>query len=660
MGECYGTVSLAAGDVLIRQGVMMGYAVGVDFGSVLSTAGIVKWDNQSPTSPESMRVSAPVPSVAYVNSADQLQLGSLAHRLGEADPQRVIRDFKGRVGDPVPIMIGAWSDQAENIVAAVIRQMLDDIAADESAAPDAIAITHPASWGAYKQQLLAAALARAGLVDVTLVPEPQAAATYAAQVAPFAGATVLVYDLGAGSCEATVMGLDGDGGYELLGHSQAVEWGGSDFDQAIFSHVQRAAGLGKRDSYDSGLLTSLSRLRADCRDAKELLSIDTEATITVAAMGRMTRIRLVRSEFEELIRDAIEDTVDTMRRAISSAGLTPQDIDAMVLVGGSARIPLVAQLVSAEFSRPIVIDTSPGASTSLGAAWLARAAVQAKSVVDEDSLAADPVAVAMAEPAQPAEPTEPADQAPAFGPPSPPALVPQSPRASEPPTPRASEPVVVPDPAAAEPPPASTPAASNGRPTPVPGGNAGPGGRRDQLERRGRHRRQGVRRYWIQLAGVIAAVAVIITAGSALATSEAGNRDLPMDSKRANGANTSSTPAAGPMTIATTDPSATAPTAVDPTATVPTIPDANGATANAEVAGQPLISGGDPPLTDSPAPVTPEATQQSVPWLVPDAEPDAVNAPAVILNLSELLPADPAAADAVNDPSGSGVPGAAP
>ena len=127
------------------------------------------------------------------------------------------------------------------------------------------------------------------------------------------------------------------------------------------------------------MLAALSRLRQDCTAAKELLSIDTEATITVQAAGRRTRIRLVRSEFEELIRDAIEDTVDATRRAINSAGLALQDIDAIVLVGGSSRIPLVAQLISAEFSLPIVVDASPEASTSLGAAWFARAACRTKS-----------------------------------------------------------------------------------------------------------------------------------------------------------------------------------------------------------------------------------------------------------------------------------------
>src|SRR6476660_6467791 len=139
----------------------MGYVVGVDFGSALSMAGIVKWDHGFPSIPESVRVTAAVPSVAYVNADNKLLLGSFAHRKGEADPQRVIRDFKRRMGDPVPIMVDDWSEQTENIVAAVVRQIVDDIAAEEGARPDAIAVTHPASWGAYKQELLATALTNA-------------------------------------------------------------------------------------------------------------------------------------------------------------------------------------------------------------------------------------------------------------------------------------------------------------------------------------------------------------------------------------------------------------------------------------------------------------------------------------------------------------------
>ena len=119
----------------------MGYAVGVDFGSVLSKAGIVKWDNDFPLNPETVRVAASVPSVAYVNSDNELVVGESADRFGEADPQRVIRDFKRRLGDPVPIMVGEWAGQTEQVIASVVANIVDDVAADEGYRPDAIGVS---------------------------------------------------------------------------------------------------------------------------------------------------------------------------------------------------------------------------------------------------------------------------------------------------------------------------------------------------------------------------------------------------------------------------------------------------------------------------------------------------------------------------------------
>lgn len=529
----------------------MGYAVGVDFGSVLSKAGIIKWDNDFPLCSESLRVTGTTPSVAYVNSDNTLLVGDCAHQRGAADPQRVIRDFKRRLGDPVPIMVGDWAGKTETVVAAVISHIIAGVATEEGGPPDAIAVTHPASWGAYKQELLVAALTEAGLTEVTLVSEPQAAGTSTARGGLCAGPTIVVYDLGGGSFEATVLVRVGDGEFNTLGHPQGLDWlGGSDFDQAVFSRVQRAAGLRTFDAADRAAVADLGRLRRDCTAAKESLSIDTEATVTVQAAGRRSRIRLVRSEFEELIRDAIDDTVDATRRAISSAGLAEQDIDAIVLVGGSSRIPLVAQVVSAEFSLPIVIDGAPEASTALGAAWLALAALRTGSGVST-GLDVDDFAGPTAQ-TPPTPPTDTPDEAP--------------PLDRAPGTPAAAKPGVPLPPLSAPPQtPPTVPGSPPVSPPPSGGSGSGPAGRPDQPERRGRHRRRGSRRYWIRVAGIVTVIAVVISAGSVLATSQASDGVTPGGGPRAN--STSSPPAAptslselqlpGPLAAPVADPMAT-------------------------------------------------------------------------------------------------------
>ena len=155
----------------------MGFAVGVDFGSTTTKVAISKWDNESGPAAECLRVAAAIPSVVFLGEQDELAIGEHAQKLGATDPHRVIRDFKRRVGDSVPIMADGWSESTESIVAAFVRQIVDEISDEQNAVPDLVALAYPAHWGTYKQALIAGALRDAGLAEVLLVTEPAAAIT---------------------------------------------------------------------------------------------------------------------------------------------------------------------------------------------------------------------------------------------------------------------------------------------------------------------------------------------------------------------------------------------------------------------------------------------------------------------------------------------------
>ncbi len=103
-------------------------------------------------------------------------------------------------------------------------------------------------------------------------------------------------------------------------------------------------------------------------EAKEALSADTEVTVPVALPGITTTVRLTRAEFDEMARPAIEETVAATRRALRSAGVEPAELSAIVLVGGSSRIPLVSELLSATFGRPLALGTHPKHDVAVGAA----------------------------------------------------------------------------------------------------------------------------------------------------------------------------------------------------------------------------------------------------------------------------------------------------
>jgi hypothetical protein len=185
------------------------------------------------------------------------------------------------------------------------------------------------------------------------------------------GSTVAVYDLGGGTFDAAVVRKSAAGGFELLGRPEGIErLGGVDFDEAVFAHVRQAVGpaLDGLDPEDPDVLAAVARLRRECVEAKEALSADTEVTIPVLLPSVRTQVRLVRAEFEAMIRPAVEQTIEALRRAVGSAGLAPADLSAVLLVGGSSRIPLVAQLVSAELGRPVAVDADPKTAIATGAA----------------------------------------------------------------------------------------------------------------------------------------------------------------------------------------------------------------------------------------------------------------------------------------------------
>jgi hypothetical protein len=204
--------------------------------------------------------------------------------------------------------------------------------------------------------------------------EPEAAATsyaHAERVVP--GTVVAVYDLGGGTFDACVLRKT-DAGFELLGDPEGIErLGGVDFDQAILAHVSGALGgaVEELKPTDPAALAALARLRQECVDAKEALSSDSDASVPVMLPNLQTEVRVTRGELEALIRPPLVDSVAALRRALRSAGVQPEDVGVILLVGGSSRIPLVAQLVGNEFGRPVAVDAHPKHAVALGAALAA-------------------------------------------------------------------------------------------------------------------------------------------------------------------------------------------------------------------------------------------------------------------------------------------------
>jgi ABC-type branched-subunit amino acid transport system substrate-binding protein/actin-like ATPase involved in cell morphogenesis len=346
-----------------------GYRLGVDLGTTW-TAAAVERDGPATVVALSQRSQA-IPTVVHLGADGTVLVGDAAVRRGLEDPERVAREMKRRIGDSTPILLGGSPWSPELLQARVLRWVVDHVTAEQGGPPDAVTVTHPANWGAFKVDLLLQAIRQVGLADVRLLPEPVAAAAwYANQHRVAEGDAIAVYDLGGGTFDTAVVRRSATG-FEVLGHPDGVErLGGIDFDAAVLAHVVRqvAEAWDALDPSDPEVVADAAALRDRCIEAKEALSADSTVAIPVRLPAVRTTVRLTRDELEQMVRGPLGETIAALRRTIDSAGLAPADLAAVLLVGGSSRIPLVAELVSAGIGVPVAVDANPKFAVALGAA----------------------------------------------------------------------------------------------------------------------------------------------------------------------------------------------------------------------------------------------------------------------------------------------------
>ena len=257
---------------------MPGYDVGVDAGTTYTAAAVWR-DGRARMVPLGTRA-AEVPSVVYLTPGGEWLVGQPAEVRGSLDPDRLGREFKRRMGDQTPILLGGTPQSAAALTGRLLAWLLARVAAPEGGPPDHLILTCPANWGGYKRDVLreaidiAAAEAAGGTWppgEVTVVSEPLATATHfaaSAQLGP--DEVVAVYDLGGGTFDAAVMAQRGDG-HRLLGDAIGLEHlGGIDFDDAVLGHVtaQIADQMADLDPDDPATVAALAALRRACVEAR--------------------------------------------------------------------------------------------------------------------------------------------------------------------------------------------------------------------------------------------------------------------------------------------------------------------------------------------------------------------------------------------------------
>jgi YVTN family beta-propeller protein len=353
----------------------MGYRLGVDLGTTFTAAAIS--GRGGPVMLGLGNRAMQIPSVLFLQENGEFLVGEAAEHRAASEPSRVVREFKRRLGDPVPMMVGPIPFSAEALSAKLLASVVAMATERCGAPPDEVVLTYPASWGVYKRDLIGHVITLADIGPTTTCPEPQAAALqYAADADLQLGDRVAVYDLGGGTFDVCVLEKTA-AGFTILGTPEGIEQlGGVDFDEAVLQHVIEALGpAAEQLDVDSAEgRASLSRLRRDCVEAKESLSDDVDAMIHVELRGGSTSVRLTRAELEMRIAPTLEQTLEATERALRDADTTADQLTAIVLIGGSSRIPLVSHLLQSRFSTPTALNTHPKHDVALGAVLFAESA----------------------------------------------------------------------------------------------------------------------------------------------------------------------------------------------------------------------------------------------------------------------------------------------
>ncbi len=385
---------------------MSAYSLGVDLGTTYTAAAVARGTTAEPLPLGTDAAQAP--SVVLIRDDGEVLVGDAAERRAVTEPTRAAREFKRRLGDPVPIVIGDAAHPVESLMAHQLRDVVRRATEQEGGAPSIVVLTHPANYSDYKTGLLRQAAAQAGLPDeqLVIVTEPEAAAiAYSRQARIETGEIVAVYDFGGGTFDAALVRRT-DERFELIGVPEGMErLGGIDFDQAVMAHVDTIlAGLvSGADRNDPLTRPAQARLRSDCRRAKEALSTDSDTTIPVSLPGVQTEVRLTRDEFESMVRPRVGETVKALERAVASAHIEMDQVSRILLVGGTSRMPIVAEMLRSATGRPVALDAHPKLAIAVGAALAGTSSMQQPAA----ATAADPAAPTWQPPARaPAPPPE--------------------------------------------------------------------------------------------------------------------------------------------------------------------------------------------------------------------------------------------------------------
>ena len=347
----------------------MAKVIGIDLGTTNSCFAVM--EGGEPTVITNQEGARTTPSVVGFAKNGERLVGQLAKRQAVSNPENTIISIKRHMGTDYKVNVEGKSYTPQEISAMILQKIKADAEAHLGEPVKQAVITVPAYFTDSQRQATKDAGTVAGLEVLRIINEPTAAAL-AYGVDKGEDGKILVFDLGGGTFDVSILEL-GEGVFEVLATSGNNHLGGDDFDQRIMDYL--ISEFKKETGIDlSNDKLADQRLKEAAEKAKIELSgvASTQINlpfITADATGpKHLDVTLTRAKFDELTRDLVEATIEPTRKAMKDAGLSASEIDKVLLVGGSTRIPAVQDAIKRELGKEPTKNINPDECVAIGAA----------------------------------------------------------------------------------------------------------------------------------------------------------------------------------------------------------------------------------------------------------------------------------------------------
>lgn len=376
--------------------------MGIDLGTSLSSVAVI--ENGIPVALNVETASSmligndrAIPSSVFIDEDGTILLGQQADNCRLKNPSRYRKEFKRDLGTTSPYFIGNYELLPEELYREFFKYFKKKAEERISSRIEKCVITHPANFAAYKKEMIKRASEMAGIVNVELIDEPTAAAVYYSNKEKIQnGEKLLVYDLGGGTFDISLIVKERDS-FRALAPSLGIErCGGVDFHLKIYEDIidkfsDKLLPILQRGDILSKQLSSM--IESESIKIKHNLSFSerAEAVLMIPGSFEFSHYEIQRSRFEEMIKDNIDATCPKVEDIVKNANIKMSEIDKVLLVGGSSRIPYVEERVRKITGRPICKDIDAELVVSYGAVLYGALEKKAKVEEENNSLKLDEV-----------------------------------------------------------------------------------------------------------------------------------------------------------------------------------------------------------------------------------------------------------------------------